>query len=213
MSLEMLRTSVEKGVTSLVSTSHFYAAHESPEDFLRRRRHAIKRLKSGLTDFELPMYFGAEVLYFPGIAQSEAVRSLAIEGTSLILIEMPFDKWTEKIFNELNTFQYNSGLQIVLAHIDRYRAIQSKAIYNLLLEQPFYFQINAEAFSSFSSRRFALQILERGQLHFLGTDCHNTTTRPPNMDVARQVIEKKVSPAAWNILSEEMDERFRHHIL
>lgn len=213
MSLEMLRASKEQGVTMMVSTSHFYAHHESPGQFLRRRRHAAERLKSALTGSEPQLFFGAEVLYFPGIAQSEAVRELAIEGTDLILIEMPFDAWSEKIFEELVTFQYSSGLQIILAHVERYRDIQSRSIYEKLFEQPFYFQCNAEAFSGFFTRRLALRLMDRGQLHFLGTDCHNTTTRPPNMDVAKNAVEKKLSPAAWKELTEEAEARFNRHRL
>ena len=212
MSLEMLRSSISQGVHTIISTSHFYASDESPDRFLRRRRHAAEKLQSVISDSEIKIMYGAEVLYFPGIAQSEAVQDLAIEGTSLILIEMPFDKWSEKIFNELNTFQYNSGLQIILAHIDRYRAMQSKAIFNLLLEQPFFFQINAEAFTSFSSRKLALQLIDEGLLHFLGTDCHNMTSRPPNMDTAKKVVEKKLSPDTWKRLSAETDDLLHRYM-
>lgn len=213
MSLEMLKSSYEQGVTTMVSTSHFYAHHESPEEFLRRRRHAAKKIESLLTDSIPKIRYGAEILYYPGIAQSEEIRSLAIEDTSLILIEMPFVPWSEKIFDELITFQYNSRLQVVLAHVERYRSIQSRAIYDKLFDQPFYFQMNAEAFTSFFDRRLALSLIDRGLLHFLGTDCHNMTSRSPNMDEARKVIDKKLSPAAWRELTEEMEARFNQHIL
>lgn len=213
ISLQMLRLSKAQGVTAMVSTSHFYADSEDPEHFLRRRDHAKSKIESAVSDLGLQVYYGAEVLYYPGISQSEAVRSLAIEGTSLILIEMPFVSWSEKIFDELVTLQSNSGLQVVLAHVERYRGIQTRAIYEQLFEYPFYFQCNAEAFSSFSTRRLAMKLIEKGKLHFLGTDCHNITSRPPNMDAARQMIEKKLSPAAWKTITREMEERFRQHIL
>ena len=213
MSQEMLRASKEQGVTTIVSTSHFYADSENPEHFLKRRRHAAEKVSPLAEELGLKLYYGAEVLYFPGIAQSEAVRELAIEGTSLILIEMPFISWSEKIFDELQTLCYNSGLHIVLAHIERYRGIQTRAIFDKLLEQPFYFQMNAEAFSSFATRRLAMKLIERDSLHFLGTDCHNITSRPPNMQVARQAIEKRLSPAAWKTITREAEERFRQHII
>lgn len=213
MSLEMLRSSCAQGVTTLVSTSHFYADQEDPDRFLRRRRHAIEKLRPEIAALDLKLYYGAEVLYYPGISQSKEIRALAIEGTSLILIEMPFEPWSEKIYDELISFQYNSNLQIVLAHIERYRSLQSRRIYEMLFDQPFLFQMNAEAFTSFSSRRLALKLIDRGKLHFLGTDCHNTTTRPPNMDEAKKVIEKKLSPDTWRDLAAGMEERFNDHIL
>ena len=212
MSLEMLKSSYEQGVTTMVSTSHFYANHESPDEFLRRRNHAKKKIESLLSDSLPRIRYGAEVLYYPGIAQSEEVRSLKIEGTSLILIEMPFIAWSDKIFDELVNFQSRTRLQVVLAHVERYRGLQPRGMYDKLFEQPFYFQVNAEAFSSFATRRLAMQMIDRGVLHFFGTDCHNTTTRPPNMSVAKQMIEKKLSPAAWDTITREMEERFYRHV-
>ncbi len=213
MTFEMLRSSIEQGVTTMVSTSHFYADREDPESFLRRRNHAAKKIASQAEELGIKLYYGAEVLYFPGIAQSESVRELAISGTSLILIEMPFVSWSERIFDELMSFQYNSRLQIVLAHIERYRGLQTRDIFEKMLELPFYFQMNAEAFDSFMTRRLAMKQIERGQLHFLGTDCHNITSRPPNMNIAKQAVEKRLSPAAWETITLEMEDRFRHHTL
>lgn len=208
MSLDMIRSSREQGVTTMVSTSHFYAVREDPESFLHRRQHAANKIESELKDSDPEILYGAEVLYYPGIAQSESVFDLAIEGTKLILIEMPFVSWSNTIFDELQLFQYNSGLRIVLAHVERYRGIQTRSIYEELFRQPFYFQCNAEAFASFSTRRLAFHMIDNGMLHFLGTDCHNTTSRPPNMDLARRAIEKKYSRSAWQDLTGEMEDRF-----
>lgn len=213
MSMKMLRSSKQQGVTTIVSTSHFYGDHESPEHFLHRRRHAFEKLEPLLGSDTPEIYLGAEVLYYPGISYSEDVRKLAIQGTDLILIEMPFSEWSEKIFDELNSFRYNSGLHIVLAHVERYQSIQKRDMYNRLFEQPFYFQCNAEAFTAFRSRRLALRLMNEGLLHFIGTDCHNTEHRPPNMREARAVIEKKLSPSGWRRFTRECDQRFDRHRL
>ena len=129
------------------------------------------------------------------------------------MIEMPFITWSDRIFDELISLQYNHRLHIVLAHVERYQKLQKRDMYAQLFEQPFYFQCNASAFTSFRSRRLALKLLDNGQLHFLGTDCHNTDKRPPNMEEARSVIEKKLSPGAWRRLRREMVDRFNSHKL
>lgn len=211
MSMEMLRASKAQGVDVIVSTSHFYGYNEAPDRFLKRREHAYQKLSPLLSDSEPKVVLGAEILYYPGISQSDDIASLAIEGTDLLLIEMPFIPWSEKVFDELITLQYSTRLQIVLAHVERYKGMQKKDIYNRLFDQPFLFQCNAEAFGSFSTRRLALSLMNEGLLHFIGTDCHNIESRPPNMDDARRVIEKKLSPAAWQMFSNECEERFRQH--
>lgn len=211
MSMEMLRNSRKQGVTTIVSTSHFYGDNESPERFLKRRAHAFKKLEPLLSDSEPEIFLGAEILYYPGISYSEDIHKLAIQGTDLLMIEMPFVKWSDRIFDELVNLQYNTRLQIVLAHVERYQSIQNRTMYDKLFEQPFLFQCNAEAFRSFSSRRLALRLMDQGLLHFLGTDCHNTDKRPPNMEEAKKVIEKKLSPTTWRHFSRECSRRFNDH--
>ena len=211
MSMEMLRASKKQGIDAIVSTSHFYGYNEDPEHFLKRREHAYQKLVPLLSDTEPEIILGAEILYYPGIAHSEDIAELAIQGTDLLLIEMPFIPWSEKIFDELLTLQYGTRKQIVLAHVERYKSMQKKDIYNRLFEQPFLFQCNAEAFGSFSTRRLALSLMKEGLLHFLGTDCHNTDSRRPNMDDARKVIEKKLATAAWQTFSHDCEKRFRQH--
>ena len=213
MSMKMLRASRKQGVSTIVSTSHFYGDNASPEHFLRRRQHAANKILPELSSSEPEVLLGAEVLYFPGISQSESIPQLAIEGTDLILIEMPFIPWSERIFEELVSLQYNTQLQIILAHVERYQAIQKRDAYNMLFEQPFYFQCNASAFTNRKSRKLAIQMIESGVLHFLGTDCHNIDKRPPNMEEAQKVIEKKFSPSAWRRLTRDFEARFNSHRL
>ena len=205
MSLEMLRLSKQQGVDKIISTSHFYADVESPSSFRERRAHAREKLESALTGSEPEILYGAEVLYYPGISHSEEIAGLAIKGTSLILIEMPFIAWQESIFDELLSFQYNYRLHIILAHVERYQQLQKKNVYRDLFDKPFYFQCNAEAFTDRRSRKIALELLDSGLLHFLGTDCHNITNRAPNMAEAKKVIEKKFSRGAWEELAEERE--------
>lgn len=211
MSLQMLRSSREQGAATIVSTSHFYGYNEYPEHFLKRRKHAFDKLRPLLSDREPEILLGAEVYYYPGISNSDSIPQLAIQGTDLIMIEMPFVPWSDKIFEELISLQYHYRLHVVLAHVERYQAIQKRDIYARFFEQPFYFQCNASAFTHFRSRRLALKLMDKGLLHFLGTDCHNTDTRPPNMQRAQEVIEKKLSSTAWRRFARECEKRFDEH--
>ena len=213
MSLEMLRRSRQQGVSTIVSTSHFYADAESPADFRSRRAHARHRLEDALTGSEPEILYGAEVYYYPGIQHSSEVAGLAIKGTSLIMIELPFVKWQENLFDELIAFQYNNRLHIVLAHVERYLDIQKRDVFRKLFDQPFYFQCNAEAFTMRRSRKLACELLDSDLLHFLGTDCHNITDRAPNMEKAKEVIEKKFSSRAWRNLTEDCESLFDRHRL
>ena len=74
-SIAMLRMEAEQGVSHVIATPHFYPRHDTPEDFLRKRREAEILLREEMEKHSnLPaLSVGAEVYYFPGISNSEAM--------------------------------------------------------------------------------------------------------------------------------------------
>lgn len=185
--LEILRT---QGVTTVAATPHFYPSQEAPEDFLARRKESVARLPRELAQ---PLLIGAEVAYFPGIGSCDALIPLQLSDTGLLLVEMPFSPWTERIVADVCAIPAQLGLTPVLAHINRYRgSSQFPKFYRQLLENEVLFQCNAEAFEPGLRGHWALQQMKRGLVHFLGSDAHNTTSRPPKLDQAIRLIEKKL---------------------
>lgn len=187
--LEMLK---RQGVRAMAATPHFYAVEDTPEAFLQRRSNAFAQLRqAGIpTDHILP---GAEVAYFDEISHCDALTQLQLGNSRLLLVEMPFHDWNDRMVQQLCNIPAQLGLQPVLAHIERYPGRKQLSKYlDLLLEQGMYLQCNATAFlKGWKSRRY-FRMLQKGQIHFLGSDCHNLTTRPPKMDLAAAAIEKRV---------------------
>lgn len=211
-SLELLRMSKEQGVTTMVSTSHFYADRESPESFIRRRAHAYKKIASELSDDTPSLLFGAEVLYFYGISRSKEVRDLAIEGTNLILIELPFHPWPENLLDDLLSFKYSSGLDIILAHIERYEDIQTKSAYREMINcDEFYIQCNADAFLYRRSKKLAFKLYKEDRLDFIGSDCHSVEHRPPKIAEAKKVFVKKFGEQAWKEFCDRSEKILEEH--
>lgn len=213
-SLALLRMSKEQGVTTMVSTSHFYADRESPESFIRRRAHAYRMIEPELSDDTPSLLFGAEVLYFYGISRSKEVRDLAIEGTNLILIELPFHPWPENLLDDLLSFKYASGLSIILAHIERYQDIQTKKAFREMIDcDEFYIQCNAEAFLYRGSKKLAFKLYKDDKLDFIGSDCHSTEHRPPKIAEAKKVFVKKFGEQAWEAFCSRSESILEDHAL
>lgn len=146
-----------------------------------------------VTENQPQVLVGAEVAYFSGIGTCDALLPLRIENTDLLLIEMPFSAWSERIVKEICEIPKTLGLTPVLAHVNCYRnRDQFPRYYQKLADSGVYFQCNAGAFQAPLSRRWALKLLKKELLHFLGSDCHNLTSRPPQLHDARQVIEEKL---------------------
>ena len=211
-SLKLLRMSKEQGVTTMVSTSHFYADRESPESFIRRRAYAFRKIEPELSEDTPSLLFGAEVLYFYGISRSKEVRDLAIEGTNLILIELPFHPWPENLLDDLLSFKYGSGLSIILAHVERYQDIQTKKAFRKMIGcGEFYIQCNAEAFLSHRSKKLAFKLYKDHTLDFIGSDCHSTEHRPPKIADAKKVFVKKFGEQAWEEFCEQSQRILEEH--
>lgn len=179
MSLEMLREQARQGVDTVVCTSHFYAEQNDPLRFLERRAAAWQRLQAALTPDLPEIRLGAEVQYFTGISRAEHIGRLRIQGTNLLLLEMPFCKWPEFAVEEAIALNSREDTQVVLAHIERYFRWQPKDIVERMLSEGFLIQTNVSFFTDWKTRHRALTMLRRGQIHLIASDCHNMTTRRP----------------------------------
>ena len=191
-SLLMLNALKKQGADTVCATSHFYATQRTVERFLLRRREAWDRLREVLPHDAPRILLGAEVLYYPGIANMEELPQLCLEGTNLLLLEMPFEPWTSYMTREVSDLARRRDVQLLLAHIERYFFYQPIAVWDEFLDLGILMQSNAEFFLPFRTRRKALRLLDDGYIHLLGSDAHNMSSRAPNLDKARARIAKSL---------------------
>lgn len=194
-SLKMLQLEAQNGIETVIATPHFYGDVDTDVDFISRRNDAVNILKNSIPkDLNLPnIVLGAEVLYFDGIENWEAIPNLAIEGTKYILIELPMAPLSNRTLNALANFKENTGYTPIIAHLDRY--ISAFKTYNLpktLSEIDVLVQINADFFLKFPNSARALSLVKKGYVQLLGSDCHNCTFRAPNMKKAVNIIKNKL---------------------
>lgn len=199
-SIALLEMEAAQGVTHVVATPHFYAQHDSPENFLKRRAEA-----KALLDEELKKHpgfpeisLGAEVYFFHGISDSELLPELTIDNKRFILIEMPFAHWTDRMYSELEAIARQRGITPIVAHVDRYISpLNNHGIPKKLSEIPVLVQANAGSFISggFTSSMM-MKLLKNDRVHLIGSDCHNITSRPPKIGQAMDAIEKKLGEKA-----------------
>ena len=119
-SLAMAKESARQGVRLLAATPHFYATQEDPERFLQRREKSLALLESAWQEGFPTLLVGAEVRYFDGISRVEEVSWLTLDHTRILLLEMPFTSWSGRMVDEVLELQRSRGLQVLLAHVERY---------------------------------------------------------------------------------------------
>lgn len=193
-SIQMIKETLRQGAEMIAATPHFYPWKEEPAKFLERRDQAVKNL--GVKD---PRFLiGAEVAYYDGIEHSNEIELLKITSTNLLLVELPMTTWTVRMFEALQMIENRTGLKVVIAHIDRYMALQ-KGTKNIDYAcDNFYIQVNADYFIKRSTQRKALKLVKNGLVDFIGSDCHNLTSRPPNVGKAIDIIEYKLDIKSAN---------------
>ncbi len=187
-SVSMLSELYRQGVDGVALTPHFYAETMSPEEFFKCRQSAWEKLKPHLSAEMPEIRLGAEVYYFEGINRYEGLESFCIEGTRLLLLEMPECSWTNRMISAIIELNSNENITVLMAHIERYLTKQKKEVWKLLLNSGVRMQASADFFAKRSSRREAMKLMRNGSIHLLGTDCHNMTTRKPDMAEAKNAI-------------------------
>ena len=196
-SLQMLEMWRDQNIGRLCATPHFYAEHTTPERFLRRRDAAYNALMTAARDRGgcPQLLLGAEVRFFDGISNTQELPSLCLEGTELLLLEMPFTRWTERMLGEVADIQ-RRGIIPVAAHLERYMEFNARKMIDRFMDMDLLVQCNAEFFLSKRTSRKALALLRAERIHFLGSDAHNTSSRAPNMGAALELIERKLGASS-----------------
>lgn len=194
-SMCMLQMLKEQGCEVVAATPHFVADNDTPEVFFRRRIKAYEALKTEMSKQGQPfpeVLLGAEIYYYPGISRMSELSSFCLENSKLLLLEMPVSKWNEYMIRELIEMTYWGNIQVVLAHFERYLGMQSKDVWQNLINNGILLQSNASFFLNTRTKRKALKMLKNGQIHFIGSDCHNVKHRPPRIGDAVSVIQDKL---------------------
>lgn len=190
--IRVLKSSYAQGVRQMFATPHYYPV-ESIEAFLERRERSYRVLADAIREeTDIPqIYLGAEVAYRPGLGYTAGLDRLCLGASRYLLLEMPFHKWNREILRDIRNISAASGIVPVIAHIERYLNMDQKELLNSLLEMDVLVQMNAECLLDAGTRRTGRKLLKDGTVHLLGTDCHNMSSRAPNMGKAVEYLQKK----------------------
>ncbi len=202
-SVLMLKMLSQQGVKRVIATPHFVANNESVDKFLQRRRQTYDILCKKTNESLPDIILGAEVKYYSGISKLEKLEKLCIEGTLILLLEMPFSRWTEYTVRELEEMALTSNVTIVIAHIERYVSKNNLKVLQRLYHSGVLMQINANCFDHLFVRAKICRLIESGAVCFLGSDCHNSTSRQPQIDKALCFLAKKYGKEFINRFNEQ----------
>ena len=172
------------GIKTICATPHFYPHKESVSSFITRRNQTADSLWAQIPEDAPRILLGAEVLICDGMERLNGLRELCLEGTNELLLEMPFYRWPESIWDTLYRLNDLHEIRIVIAHADRY---PPEAIHQLISEG-ISLQLNAECLRKYSHRKRYLGWIQKGYVSYLGSDIHELGPSYYDFDKCRKLL-------------------------
>ena len=188
-SLAMLSLLRAQGIGTVYATPHFYADTITPEDFLAGRERAFRELLAAAGDQPLPeIRLGAEILLAKRLSVLD-LTGLTMGDLPYMLFEFGGADFRPWFVTEIDKTASKHAAFPIIAHIDRFPWLGVRELAELMRLDRVVFQVNCEGLSDIHTQRKLAFLLDRGQKIILGSDCHNTTSRAPDFDLARAFFE------------------------
>ena len=206
-SLAMARMAASSGVTGIVATPHFPGDAES-----FRRLGALmgryQRLEQQIRQegLNLKLFPGAEILCLPETPQLAAKKVLPTIGdTDYLLVEFNFGE-SQSYMNEMLEALAQAGYRPVVAHPERYRAVQMNLqLLRSWFDLGYVLQLNkGSVLGAFGGRvqQTGDQMLAEGLAHVIASDAHGTDRRTPHMGALMQWLDSHCEPEYVRILTQ-----------
>lgn len=176
----MLMELAQQHVDTVVLTPHYYSHREPLSAFLKRRQASYERLLQ-VQPADISLKMGAEVYLSEYLFNIEDISPLCIQDTRTLLLELPYGQAIDHtVFDNVDRVITEYAVRPVIAHAERYPDLLRNA---KRLEQFICcgctIQVNLSSCVGFGSRR-VLSLFKKGYVGAVGTDAHNTSTRPPD---------------------------------
>ena len=205
-SLKMIEKLKSQGVKTIVLTPHYYSDSISLDDFLARRDRAFEELTSALPPDSPRLIPAAEVYISKYLFNYDSLERLVIGSSGYVLIEHPFScDFSQKYYDRLMNLNFDYGVKPILAHIERYEAfMDNEALLDEYIAAGCLSQVNVSSFVNAhrGTRKKLFKYLESGRVHIIGTDCHNLSSRPPELSQGIKEIIKKSGEEAAAVLEQ-----------
>ncbi|HET8797659.1 MAG TPA: CpsB/CapC family capsule biosynthesis tyrosine phosphatase [Thermoanaerobaculia bacterium] len=189
----MCRMAADEGIETIVATPHVLRGRWrsfSPHELRTRLAELQQRTATPRLLLGSEYFFGHDMVDV--LAAGNAIVPLA--GGSYVLIELAANSVPPHFEQPLYRAQLE-GWTLILAHPERNLVLQERP--DLAVElagRGVKLQITAGSllgeFGS-AARRAAETFLDRGIVHFLATDAHNTGKRPPRMRAAAELLGQR----------------------
>jgi protein-tyrosine phosphatase len=197
-SVEMARIAAEDGITHIICSPHANGQYVYEPRVIVEKIAELQRLLDN-EKIALTLGKGCDFhMSYENIQDAkEDPKRFSINGYGYLLVEIPdygLPRGLTDIFYQLQL----AGLTPILTHPERNPTLQQDQQRMVeWLQRGVLVQVTAGSVigrMGKQAERMAHDLLAKRWVHFLATDAHNTTSRPPKMREAFELVAKKYGP-------------------
>lgn len=203
-SVAMARVAAEDGITHVVCSPHANGQYIYSPDVVTAK---IDELQRVLDKEKIGLKLGRGCdfhLSYDNIQEAKAdPERYSINGLGYLLVELPdysLPRGLAEIFYELQL----AGMTPILTHPERNPTLQAdQHRMQEWLRAGLLIQVTTGSILGHMGKhaeRMSHQLLANRWVHFLATDAHNTTSRPPKMREAFEIVAQRYGPDYAHLL-------------
>lgn len=192
--LEMIQMAYKEGVRIIVLTPHNYPGEDYNNELVHSRYEELVSAVGSRYD-DIILMLGNEIFYRDSIVtELRQGGALTLGKTLYVLVEFDYRIEFNKLYQGVRRL-VEGGYRPIIAHIERYDCLFKQYIrIQELIELGAYIQVNCRSIMGGlldQGAVFCKKLLEKNMIHFLGSDCHNLTSRTPQMASCLKHLRKK----------------------
>ena len=190
----MLQTAYDEGIRCIIATPHHHPIRGMADPEKIKHNINLVRREALKIDKNFRVFLGMEVFFTHDVP--EKIWDGVVRGFNnkkIILLEFsPSDEFS--YIDQAVRLVQSAGVDIVMAHCERYLCLlKDFERVRHLRRLGVRFQVNAGSIIGSSGRRvqkFVGQLMDEDYVFCVGTDAHNSTTRPPLIHEAAEYVKE-----------------------
>lgn len=193
VSMDQFRRMAAGGITHVFLTSHYFKGHYeyARDDY----DSLVAGLRAALAQegIDLQLLPGFEVFAQPEILQDIQAKNLFMGDSSYVLVESELNGLPPDFYANVYPM-LRAGIRPILAHAERYVSVmKDPESVREFIERNMYIQINAGSLLGQYGqqvRQTALELIDNGWAHFLGSDDHARNEYGVYFAAAKMIAEE-----------------------